>query len=300
MHYCVVHKCTICSGLLKSTLLLCKWSAQQVFEWAEILKCRFFTILLYILREFFSHPYVAVSWCPIPDSTFQHRDKNKWVTESTQTCRNSVKSHWRLRIGPPAWCGLVSVMRTDTERLWRECMSGCSIEKHLNMSAQQGVLTYTLETLRQDGCPGTYMPTDSWHGLDSQREEYGCASVWVCVNSWKASFGVYVYFVLCNVYFFCITVLAFLKVYIEYYCTCTGLKLWFLHSELSPPVLSSNQLSWAPIIITTITMVREHLCQLTGSKQSSAIKMPPSSVSIWNCCVWCSDGEYLSLFHKHW
>lgn len=36
-------------------------------------------------------------------------------------------------------------------------MSGCYIEKHLNMSAQQGVLTYTLEMLRQDGCPGTYM-----------------------------------------------------------------------------------------------------------------------------------------------
>ncbi len=121
---------------------------------------------------------------------------------------------------------------------------------------------------------------DNWHGLESQREEYGCAPVWVCVNSWKASFEVYVYFVLCNVYFFCITVLVFLKVYIEYYCT--GLKLWFLHREFSPPVLFSNQLSRAPI---TISMVREHLCQLTGSKQSSAIKMPPNLVSIWNCCV---------------
>ncbi len=130
--------------------------------------------------EFFSHPYVAVSWCPIPDSTFQHRDKNKWVTESTQTCRNSVKSHWRLRIGPPAWCGLVSVMRTDTERLWRECVSGCYIEKHLNMSAQQGFLTYTLETLRQDGCPGTYMPTDSWHGLDSAWGVRVCFCVGLC------------------------------------------------------------------------------------------------------------------------
>ncbi len=35
-------------------------------------------------------------------------------------------------------------------------MSGCYIEKHLNMSARQGVLTYTLKTLRQDGCNGTY------------------------------------------------------------------------------------------------------------------------------------------------
>lgn len=52
------------------------------------------------------------------------------------------------------WAGVSH--ENDTERLWRESVSGCYIEKHLNMSARQGVLTYTLETLRQDGYPGTY------------------------------------------------------------------------------------------------------------------------------------------------
>lgn len=224
-------------------------------------------LLLHLARDLLS----SLFWCPISDSTIQHRDKNKWVTESTQTCWNSAKSHRRLRIGPPAWCGLVSVMRTIQSvyggnmcvwLLYREafehvCTAGGS---HIHpRNAQTRWLPWHLEAW-----------WDSWHGLDPQCEEYGCASVWVCVSSSKVSFEVYIYLSPCSVYFIWITVLSVPESLSCIHLCCSPIP--FHQSSLLGPHHHGN------LVRGLWLESSEHLRQLTRSKRSSAIMMPPKFV----------------------